>query len=70
MVDYRTGDVFIPKVNMKEALAGVAEDFINSILNGRVPTSTPILGRNVVSILEASQESIKHNGKEVKICQL
>ncbi len=70
MVDYRTGDVFIPKVNMKEALAGVADDFVQSILAGRVPISTPILGRNVVSILEASQESIKSNGKEVKICQL
>ncbi len=67
MVDYRTGDVFIPKLSSREALAGVADDFIKSILNKKEPLANAHLGRKVVKILEASQESIKHNGKEVKI---
>jgi predicted dehydrogenase len=65
LVDYRTGDVFIPKIEMKEALLGMADDFINSIHNNTPPLSTAQLGLDVVKILEASQLSIKQNGKEI-----
>jgi predicted dehydrogenase len=67
MVDYRTGDVHIPKLSTREALAGVADDFIQSVLQNKNPLSNAMLGRSVVQILEASQESIKNNGKEVRI---
>ncbi len=67
MVDYRTGDVYIPKLSTREALAGVASDFVQSIVQNKQPLSNAILGRSVVQILEASQISIKNNGKEVKI---
>jgi len=67
MVDYRTGDVYIPKLSSREALAGVADDFVQSVLQSRMPLSSAILGRNVVRILEASQLSIKNNGKEIRI---
>lgn len=67
MVDYRTGDVFIPKISAREALSGVAEDFIQSILQKREPLANAILGMRVVQILEASQASIKNNGKEIKV---
>ncbi len=67
MVDYRTGDVYIPKLSSREALAGVAEDFIQSIIHQKDPLSNANLGRSVVRILEASQESIKNNGKEIRL---
>ncbi len=67
MVDYRTGDVYIPKLSSREALAGVADDFIQSVIHKRDPMSNAILGKSVVRILEASQESIKNNGKEIRI---
>lgn len=67
MVDYRTGDVHIPKLSTREALAGVADDFIQSVIHKKSPLSNALLGRSVVRILEASQESIKNNGKEVRI---
>ncbi|HMC85972.1 MAG TPA: Gfo/Idh/MocA family oxidoreductase [Chitinophagaceae bacterium] len=67
MVDYRTGDVFIPKLSSREALAGVADDFVQSVIQKKSPLSNALLGRSVVRILEASQESIKNKGKEVKI---
>lgn len=67
MVDYRTGDIFIPKISSREALANVAEDFIRSIIMKREPLANAQLGRKVVQILEASQESIKRKGKEIKI---
>lgn len=67
MVDYRTGDIYIPKLSLQEALSGVANDFIQSIISQMEPLANAYLGMKVVQILEASQESIKNNGKEVKI---
>lgn len=67
MVDYRTGDIFIPKVSTQEALSGMAADFIGAISAKRQPKAHAGLGMEVVKILEASQQSIKNGGKEVKI---
>jgi predicted dehydrogenase len=67
MVDYRTGDVFIPKLSSKEALFNVALDFLNSILESREPLANAELGLDVVKVLEASQKSIKNQGKEIII---
>jgi predicted dehydrogenase len=65
LVDYRTGDVFIPKIDAKEALSSMAADFINSVSNKTQPVSNADLGLQVIQILEASQQSIKNKGKEV-----
>ena len=65
LIDYRVGDIFVPKVSNNEALAGVAADFVNSIINSTTPVSSAELGLHVVSILEAGQQSIKSRGKEV-----
>jgi predicted dehydrogenase len=65
LVDYRAGDVYIPKVDVKEALFGMASDFISAIKNNSKPVSDFESGLNVIKILEASQLSIKQNGKEI-----
>lgn len=65
MVDYRTGDVFIPKIESKEALHSMANDFINSIIHSTEPVSSAQLGLDVIKILEASQKSIKNKGQEI-----
>lgn len=67
MVDYRIGDVYVPKVELKEALLGMANDFISCIHTKKQPVSNAILGLDVIKVLEASNESIKSNGKEVQI---
>ena len=67
MVDYRTGDVFIPKLSNQEALFGVALDFIESILHSKEPLANAELGLEVVKVLEASQKSIKNKGIEIII---
>ncbi len=67
MVDYRIGDVYVPKVELKEALLGMANDFISCINNKKQPVSNAILGLDVIKVLEASNESIKSGGKEVLI---
>jgi predicted dehydrogenase len=65
LVDYRIGDVFIPKLEMKEALGGMAKDFIDAIDTGTTPIASWKSGLNTIRILEASQVSIKEKGREV-----
>jgi len=65
MVDYRTGDIHVPKIPNKEALGGMATDFYDVITKGTTPLSDADLGLEVVAILEAAQVSIKNGGKEV-----
>jgi predicted dehydrogenase len=67
LVDYRAGDIFIPKIENKEALAGMAADFVSAIINNSTPISNYQSGLDVIKILEASQKSIKNNGKEIII---
>lgn len=67
LVDYRTGDIYAPKIEMKEALAGMAADFVNSIMNTTSPVSDCKTGMTVVRILEAASESLKNKGKEIII---
>lgn len=67
IADYRIGDIVVPKVAMKEALAGVAEDFLNSISNKTKPVSDMDLGFDVVRVLEAADESLKNGGIAIEI---
>jgi predicted dehydrogenase len=67
LVDYRVGDVYIPKLEGGEALAGMARDFIQSIQTGKEPVASYRSGLNTVKILEAAQTSIKQQGKEIKL---
>ncbi len=67
LVDYRAGDIFIPKIENREALAGMATDFISAIINNSMPISNYQSGLDVIKILEASQKSIKNKGKEIII---
>jgi len=65
LVDYRVGDIHIPKVEKKEALTGVATDFIQAVSTGREPVSNWESGLEVVKVLEASNESLRNDGKEI-----
>lgn len=67
LVDYRVGDIYVPKVSNKEALSSVAADFITGILTNKTPRSSAAIGLDIVKLLEASQASIKNNGVEIKI---
>lgn len=67
LVDYRVGDVHIPKVAMAEALRGMARDFLLAITQGQEPISNWQTGLAVVKILEAADASLAHRGQEVVI---
>jgi predicted dehydrogenase len=65
MVDYRIGDIHVPKLSTTEALFAMAQDFIQSVEKQRAPRSSCLIGLDVVRILEASNQSIKNSGCEV-----
>ena len=65
LVGYRTGDVLIPKIDTTEALQRVAQEFVSSIIENRAPLTDGVSGYRVVRILEAAQQSLEANGREV-----
>ena len=67
LVDYRIGDIHVPKLKTTEALFEMATDFINCLSDSKQPKSSSAIGLDVVNILEASNKSIKNNGCEVLI---
>ena len=67
LVQYRTGDMFSPKINQTEALALGANEFISAIQENRDPVTSGKDGLEVVKILEASDISIKNKGEIVEL---
>lgn len=68
LVDYRVGDIYVPKLDAREALSGMAQDFIRCIQDRTLrPVSHEGIGYDVVRILEAAQQSMAHKGAEVTL---
>ncbi|NTV45299.1 MAG: Gfo/Idh/MocA family oxidoreductase [Chlorobiales bacterium] len=67
LVQYRTGDMRAPKLDLTEALTIEASHFVDCILNNKTPITDGRAGLDVVRILEASEQSIKQNGKIIHI---
>jgi predicted dehydrogenase len=67
MIDYRVGEVYVPKLELAEPLKKLAQDFSHSIENNCEPRASAVGGLNTIRIWEAAQKSIKQSGKEVKI---
>ncbi len=67
LVQYRTGDMLSPKLEQTEALSLAAEHFIDCVKNDKKPLTDGVSGLNVVRILEASEVSIKNQGKLITL---
>ncbi|MEM7828074.1 MAG: Gfo/Idh/MocA family oxidoreductase [Candidatus Aenigmatarchaeota archaeon] len=63
----RIGDIYSPKVEMKEPLKEECRHFIECVKEGKRPLSDGNEALDVVRILEAAQESLKSHGKAVHI---
>lgn len=70
LVQYRTGDMYSPKVNQTEALALGARECIDAIKQNRQPLTSGYDGLEVVKLLEASDKSLKGMGKIVEVNDL
>ncbi len=67
LINYRSGDIYLPNIPNTEALANMAADFIAAIKEGKKPISDSNTGLQVVKVLEAAQVSIKEKGREVML---
>ena len=67
LIDYRIGDIYLPKIAQKEALSEMAADFITAIEKKIKPLVDGESGLEVVKILDAAQRSINAKGAEIKL---
>jgi predicted dehydrogenase len=66
-LSYRTGDILSPKIETYEPLGAELADFVAALRVGTSLDWHTILGRNVVRIAEAADESLRSGGAEVSI---
>ena len=64
-VSYRTGDLWIPRLEQVEALALETRCFVNCVLSGETPFNDGNAGLRVVQMLEAIDRSMSQKGKMV-----
>jgi predicted dehydrogenase len=67
LIQYRIGDMYAPRIESKEAIKQEVEHIVDCLKNNRRPLTDGEAGLEVVRLLEAAQESLKHNGKFIKI---
>jgi predicted dehydrogenase len=62
LVNYRSGDMWAPRLERAEALTHELSYFVDCITNDRTPMNDGQAGLRVVKMLEASTESIRQRG--------
>jgi predicted dehydrogenase len=67
LVSYRTGDVWVPKLDSTEALHYVCDEFLSAITEKRRPLTDGQSGLRVVRLLEAAQASISQEGRAIQL---
>src|SRR6266508_5794878 len=67
LVNYSSGDMWVPALDGTEALQGEIGYFLDCIERGEQPITDGAAGLRVVKILEAAQMSIKAGGKRVAL---
>lgn len=66
-VGYRTGDMWAPRLDTKEALRLAGEHFVECIGSGSTPRSGGRLGLRVVELIDAATRSMRGRGETVRI---
>jgi predicted dehydrogenase len=67
LIGYRTGDMWAPKLAVKEALHVEAAHFVDCVVRGARPQSDGEAGLRVVRLLEAASMSMQQHGRPVDI---
>jgi len=65
LVQYRTGDMYAPKLDQTEALKLECRHFVDCIRQQRQPISNGEFGLKIVRILEAAQMSMEQKGNNI-----
>lgn len=67
LVSYRSGDMYVPKLENAEALKAEICYFASCLNNGQEPFNNGLAGRQVVRLLECAEKSVKSGGKRVAL---
>jgi predicted dehydrogenase len=67
LVSYRTGDMLAPKLDGREALSLMCEEFIECITTDRQPLTGASSALNVVRVLEAADKSLNSGGEVIEL---
>ncbi|HXR35479.1 MAG TPA: Gfo/Idh/MocA family oxidoreductase [Candidatus Binataceae bacterium] len=68
-MSYRYGDVHIPRIEEPEPLKVECEHFVDCIAKGASPRTDGQNGLRVVSVLEASERSLRNGGRFMPVIQ-
>lgn len=64
-IGYRTGDVWLPKIDIIEPLSLLTREFVNALGNHRKPKSSGEFGAKIIEILEGATKSARKGGEAV-----
>ena len=67
LVDYRMGDIYVPKLSQEEALYKVCGEFLSSVINKKQSLANTNFALKISRILDACNKSIAYKGKEIKL---
>ena len=67
LVSYRTGDMYAPKLDRREALSLVVQEFADAIRARRAPLTDAAAGLRVVALLEAAERSLRADGQRIPL---
>jgi predicted dehydrogenase len=67
LVNYRSGDMWAPRVEQTEALQLEARYFVDCVESGTRPFNDGLAGLRIVRLLEAAQKSLKRGGEPVPL---
>jgi predicted dehydrogenase len=67
LVSYRAGDMYAPNLDRYEALQALTTEFGAAIRERREPLTGAAAGARVVRMLEAAEQSLRHEGRRIQI---
>jgi predicted dehydrogenase len=67
LIQYRTGDMLAPRIDLTEALKSVVGEFYDAINEERAPMTDGHAGLQVVRVLEAANQSIRNGGRVIEL---
>jgi hypothetical protein len=67
LVSYRSGDMWVPRLEQTEALKTETEYFARCVLKNETPFNDGQAGLRVVRMLEACSESLAKDGKMIRL---
>jgi predicted dehydrogenase len=65
LVDYRSGDIWVPKIDQTEALRLMAEKFVDYVENGGTVVNDGNAGLKIVKMLTAANKSLNNKSEMV-----